>query len=279
MLAAMPGFRSYTGRRAIGIKHNQTSHDASAEKTMLSITLELQKPLPASEVILIGLLAASLVFVQELWQIVMPFDAVVHEGAHMLAGFLTGRTINSVTLEEDGSGATDMDPKSGPGYGVAAFVGYIGPSAAGLIAAWLISTGRMYAVLWLGLVLVAVILLAVRNFFGALAIITSGVLLYLVVRYGTAGVETAAAYFVAWFLLISGTRTAFGNIGRPKEITDAGVLADMTFLWRWVWCWLWLAGTIAALAFGGRILIRGLASSSTPAVVRDRGVVGAGHGG
>ena len=224
---------------------------------MLSMALELQKPLPASEAILIGLLAASVVFVRELWQIVMPFETVVHESAHVLAGILTGRTILSVKIEEAGGGGTEIEGKSGPGEGVIAFVGYIGPSAAGLIAAVLISTGRMYAVLWLGLVLVAVMLLAVRNFFGALAIITSGVLLYLVVRYGTAGLETAAAYFVAWFLLISGTKVAFGNIGRPKKITDAGRLADKTYVWEWVWCWLWLALTIAALAVGGRILIRG----------------------
>lgn len=225
---------------------------------MLSITLELQKPLPASEVVVIGLLAASVVFVRELWQIVMPFETVVHEGAHVLAGILTGRTIQGVKIEEVGGGATEIAGKSGPGEGVVAFVGYIGPSAAGLIAAWLISTGRMYAVLWLGLVLVAVMLLAVRNFFGALAIITSGVLLYLVVRYGTAGVETAAAYFVAWFMLISGTKVAIGNVGRPKKITDAGILAAKTYTWEWMWCWLWLALTIAALAVGGRILIRGL---------------------
>jgi hypothetical protein len=226
---------------------------------MLSITLELQKPLPASQVILIGLLAASLVFVQELWQIVMPFETVVHESAHVLAGILTGRTILSVKIEEAGGGETNIKGKSGPGLAVFFFVGYIGPSAAGLIAALLISTGRMYAVLWLGLVLVAVMLLAVRNFFGALAIITSGVLLYLVARYGTTAVERAAAYFVAWFLLISGTKLAFGNIRRPKKITDAEKLANMTYVWEWVWCWLWLALAIAALAVGGRILIRGLA--------------------
>ena len=72
--------------------------------------------------------------------------------------------------EETGGGSTDMVPKSGCGYGVAAFVGYIGPSAAGLIAAGLISTGRMYAVLWLGLVLLAVMLVTIRNFFGGLVI-------------------------------------------------------------------------------------------------------------
>jgi Peptidase M50B-like len=225
---------------------------------MLSMAGEFQKPLPAPDAILIGLLAAFVVLVRALWQIVRPFETVVHESAHVLAGILTGRTIRSVRIEEAGGGSTDMVPKSGCGYGVAAFVGYIGPSAAGLIAAGLISTGRMYAVLWLGLVLLAVMLLAVRNFFGGIAIITCGVLLYLVVRYGTAGVETAAAYGVAWFLLISGTRMAISIAGRPGEVTDAGVLADMIFVWRWVWCLVWLAGTLAALAIGGRILIRGL---------------------
>jgi hypothetical protein len=150
-----------------------------------------------------------------------------------------------------------MEPKTGCGYGIAAFVGYIGPSAAGLIAAGLITTGRMYAVLWLGLVLLVVMLPTVRNYFGVLVIITGGVLLYLVLRYGTARTETVAAYGVAWFLLISGTRVALRIVRRPAEVADAGVLASMIFVWRWVWCLVWLAGTIAALAFGGRILIRG----------------------
>ena len=224
---------------------------------MLSMAGELQKPLPAPEVILIGVLAALVVLVQELWQIVSPFETVVHESAHVLAGILTGRTILGVKINEPSGGSTDMVPKTGCGYGIAAFVGYIGPSAAGLIAAGLISTGRMYAVLWLGLLLLAVMLVTVRNFFGVLVIITGGVLFYLVLRYGTAQVETAVAYGVAWFLLISGTRLAFRTVRSPGKVEDAGILADMLFVWRWVWCLLWLAGTIAALAFGGRILIRG----------------------
>jgi Peptidase M50B-like len=225
---------------------------------MLSMVVELEKPLPAPEVILIGLLAAVVVLVRALWEIAGPFETVVHESAHVIAGILTGRTIQGVRIEETGGGSTDMVPRSGCGYGVAAFVGYIGPSAAGLIAAGLISTGRMYAVLWLGLVLLAVMLVTIRNFFGGLVILMCGALLYLVVRYGTAEVETAFAYGVAWFLLISGIRVALRAAGRPKDVTDAEILAGMTFLFRWMWCLLWLAGTIAALWVGGRILIRGL---------------------
>jgi Peptidase M50B-like len=226
---------------------------------MLSMAGEFQKPLPAQEVILIGLLAAFVVLVRALWAIAGPFETLVHESAHVIAGILTGRTIQGVKIAEAGGGSTDMVPKSGCGYGIAAFVGYIGPSAAGLIAVGLISTGRMYAVLWLGLVLLAVMLVTIRNLFGGLVILMCGALLYLVLRYGTAGVETAFAYFVAWFLLISGIRLALRAAGSPKDVADAEILAGMTFLFRWVWCLLWLAGTIAALALGGKILIRGLA--------------------
>jgi hypothetical protein len=186
-----------------------------------------------------------------------------------MAGVVTGRKIRSVKINPNGTGATNIVPPAGFGYGVAAFVGYVGASAAGLIAAVLISTGRMVAVLWLGLVLFAVMLLTVRNFFGGIVILTCGALLYLVVRYGTAGVDTTVAYGVAWFLLISGTRVALGIVRRPSDVADAGVLAGMTFLWRWVWCLLWLAGTIAALAFGGRILIRGLGGLYTGFPVRS----------
>lgn len=223
---------------------------------MLSVAGEFQTPLPTSEVVLIGLLVTIVVLVRTLWGIAGHAETVVHESAHVLAGILTGRRILGVRIDTDGGGSTDMVPKSGAGYGVAAFVGYVGASAAGLIAAGLISTGRMVAVLWLGLVLFGVMLLTVRNFFGAIVILTCGALLYLVVRYGTAGVDTAVAYGVAWFLLISGTRVAFRAAGRPGDVVDAQVLAGMTFLWRSVWCLLWLAGTIAALVIGGAILTR-----------------------
>jgi hypothetical protein len=229
---------------------------------MLSMVGEFQRPLPAREVVLIGLLAAIAVLVRTLWQITTHVETVAHEGAHVLAGILTGRRVLSVRIETSGGGSTDMVPKSGTGYGVAAFVGYIGASIGGLIASGLISTGRMVAVLWLGLGLCGVMLLTVRNFFGGIVVLTCGVLLYLVVRYGTAGVDTAVAYGVTWFLLISGTRVAFEIVGRPGQVVDAGVLAGMTFLWRWVWCLLWLAGTIAALVVGGAILTDALSTGS-----------------
>ena len=100
---------------------------------MLSMVGEFQRPLPAPEVVLIRLLVAVVVVVRTLWEIATHAETVVHEGAHVLAGILTGRKILSVTIETNGGGGTYLVPKSGAGYGVAAFVGYIGASTAGLI--------------------------------------------------------------------------------------------------------------------------------------------------
>ncbi len=77
-------------------------------------------------------------------------------------------------------------------------------------------------------------------------------------RYTTAGVESAVAYGVTWFLLLSGPKMALAAATRPDDVADAGVLAGMTFVWRSAWCFIWLVGTIVALVAGGAMLTRGL---------------------
>jgi hypothetical protein len=221
---------------------------------MLSAIGKIDTPLPASDAVVIGLLMLIVVYGGTLWKVAVHAETVLHESAHVLTGIAAGRRIRSVTINSDGGGGTVMVPNSGFGFGVAAFVGYIGPSAAGLIAAGLISAGRIVAVLWLGLLLFAFMLLMVRNFFGGIVVLTCGALLYLVMRYTTAGVQVAVAYGITWFLLLSGTRVAFRAASRPEDVADAGILAGMTFLWRSAWCFLWLAGAIAALVAGAVIL-------------------------
>lgn len=222
---------------------------------MLSRIGAIQTPLPAPVALLIGMLAAIVVQGPTLFKITIHAETVVHEGAHALVGLVTGRRIRSVKINRDSSGGTIIVPDSGFGYGVAAFVGYIGASGAGLIAAELISFGRIVAVLWLGLLLLAVMLLMVRNFFGGIVILSCGVLLALIVRSTTAGVQTTAAYGVTWFLLLAAAKRALIAASKPKEVADAEILAGMTFLWRSAWCFLWLIGTIAALVVGGAILV------------------------
>ena len=225
---------------------------------MLSTIGRIDTPLPATEAVVIGLLAFIVVNGRILWGVATHAETVLHESAHALIGIAAGRRIREVDIDSDGGGSTDMRPNSGFGFGVAAFVGYIGSSVAGLIAAVLISAGHIVTVLWLGLLLFAFMLLMVSNFFGAIVVLTYGALLYVIMRYTTAGVQVAVAYGVTWFLLLSGTKVAFSAASRPDRVADAGILAGMTFLWRSAWCFLWLIGTIAALVVGGAILTRAL---------------------
>ena len=178
---------------------------------------ELQKPLPAPEVILIGLLAAFVVLLRALWEMAEPFrDRGTRERARARRDCYRA---HSPWREDRWRRAAApriwcLRPVAGTALPPSSATSARAPP--GSLRAGLISTGRMYAVLWLGLLLLAVMLVTVRNFFGGIVIITGGVLFYLVLRYGTARVEeTAVAYGVAWFLLISGTRVALRILGRP----------------------------------------------------------------
>ena len=220
---------------------------------------EIQTPLPTTQAVLIGLLAAIAVTAPTIWNVVQDAETVVHEGAHVLAGIVAGGKIEKVEINKDDDSKTFLVPKTGAGNGLAAFffVGYIGASAAGLIAAGLISIGYIAFALFLGLLLYAVVLWFVQNWFGGTVILGWGLLLYVVLRYATVGVETVVAYFVTWFLLISGAKLALRNVGR-RDITDAEKLEGITHVFRSAWIFLWLILTIAALVVGGAILIHAL---------------------
>src|SRR5215468_4219279 len=207
---------------------------------MLSRIGEIQIPLPAPVALFLGILTFIAVLGPMLWKVTVHVNTIAHEAAHAMVGFGAGRSIRSVKINPDGGGATVMLPDRGLGFGVAVFAGYLGPSAAGLIAAWL------------GLLLLAVLLLMVRNFFGAIAILVCSALLYLTVRHATVGAETAVAYGVAWFLLLSGPKKV---LSIPIKSQDAKILAKMSPLGAWVWYYLWLLGTIGALVAGGAMLV------------------------
>ena len=219
---------------------------------MLSRIGEIQIPLPAPTALFIGILTLVALLGRTLWKVTTHLNTIAHEAAHAAVGFGAGRNIRSVNINPDGGGSTAIVPDSGFGFGLATFAGYVGPSGAGLLAAWLISTGHIVAVLGLGLLLLAIMLLIVRNSFGGIAILIAGALLYLTLRYTTAGVETTVAYGVAWFLLLSGPKAVLEGPTKPQ---DAKILAQMTPIWASGWYYIWLLATIAALVGGAAILL------------------------
>lgn len=208
---------------------------------------ETQPALSPSTSVMVGIGAVVAVGIPLTWQVAQHVDTIAHEGSHALVGSLLGGKVDYVKLRRDSSGLTMVRR----GGFFPTFMGYLGPSAFGLAAAKLISVGHSVAVLWVGMVLLALLLLRVRNPFGFVTVILSGSLIYLVARYASVGTESVAAYFIAWLLLLAGLRTALMHKGGE----DWKILFAMTKIKRPFWSMLWIAGTAAALVVGGGLLV------------------------
>jgi hypothetical protein len=225
---------------------------APSLNTVLSRIGEIQPPLPPATSVLIGLAALVLVSVQGLWLLARYADTIAHEGTHAIVGSALGRPVDGVTLERNGDGATSVLMRGTGGDVLIYFVGYLGPSAFGLGAAKLIEIGHIVAVLWLTVLLLAVMLVMVRNPFGFVSVLVTGGLIYLFARYATVSTQTVAAYGVAWFLLLSGVRKV---IYRGPGAGDAVELRRVTSIGRSFWFLLWLIGTSLAVVVGGSLLV------------------------
>jgi Peptidase M50B-like len=211
-----------------------------------------QTPLSGTETALIGLVVFMLLVPRATWELVQHFEVMAHEGMHGVVGSLSGRTVEWIELKSNGDGGTRVVPTTGPGYLVAAFVGYLGPSAFGLAAARLIQFGHIIAVLWVSMLLLALLLIRLKPSFGYLTVPLAGFLIFLILKHMSQTVEILAAYVITWFLLLSGVRIV---VEHGANADDAGLLRDRTSIPRLVWFALWLAGTLAAVVIGARWLL------------------------
>jgi hypothetical protein len=130
----------------------------------------------------------------------------------------------------------------------------VGPSAFGLGAAKLIESGYILSMFWVFLVLLAILLLAVRFSFAFVTVPLAGALVFLVAKFAPAHTQVITAYATAWLLLLSGVRTV---VEHGLGAADAKILRGATGIPKLIWSLLWLAGSLAALAVGGRLLVLG----------------------
>jgi hypothetical protein len=135
---------------------------------------------------------------------------------------------------------------------IVSFAGYAGPSLFGLAAARLIQLGHSVAVLWMTLLLLGVLLFALNGSFGMMTVLVVGGLVYVVARYASVAVQIVGAYGITWLLLLSGVRRVL-EVGARSS--DGASLSQLTHLPRFFWFLLWLAGALAAVAVGGKMLV------------------------
>ncbi|MFI9485249.1 M50 family metallopeptidase [Promicromonospora sp. NPDC052451] len=213
---------------------------------------------PPSNATVLAMCAIALVVVlfRPLWHVTRHVITIAHEASHGLGALLTGRKLEGIRLHSDTSGLTVSRGKPrGPGMVITAFAGYVGPGIIGLGAAWLLRQGYAVGLLWLLVVLLALLLLQIRNWFGLWSILVSGTALVFVTWFLEPPVQSAVAYAVTWFLLLGAVRPVFElQVQRSRghaRTSDADMLARLTGVPGLFWVTMFLLVTLGALVLGG----------------------------
>jgi Peptidase M50B-like len=223
------------------------------------------QPAPPAWVVAVTALAALLIVLNAgSWRLAGKVITIAHEGGHALVSVLSGRRLEGIRLHADSSGVTySRGKRHGPGLVLTAAAGYVTPSLLGAGAAVLLAARHQTALLWLALVLLAATFLAIRNAFGALAVLAMAAGVFAVSYFASAAVQAGFAYLAAWFLLLGGMRPALELTRRRRRrsansragLSDADQLARLTGVTPGVWVALFVVVSAAALALGARLLV------------------------
>lgn len=216
------------------------------------------QPLPSPQGAAL-LAVVALLVVGFAWRTVRTLVTICHESGHAIVAVLAGRRLSGVRVHSDTSGLTvSRGRPKGPGMVATLFAGYPAPAVVGLGIAVLAGTGHSSGVLWLLVLLAAVLLVWIRNLYGALVVIAAGVGVGLVTWYAPPSALGWIATGLAWLFLWSAPRPVLELLRRHSPGSDAAQLAGLTHVHRYVWCGLWLVLTVAALAGGALLMVPGL---------------------
>lgn len=211
-------------------------------------------------VIAAGVVALAVVVPHNIWRLARNAITIAHEGGHGLVALLTGRRLDGIRLHSDTSGLTVSRGKpTGLGMILTAAAGYTAPPLLGLGGAALLDSGRITAFLWIATALLVVMLVMIRNAYGALTVILTGGTFLVVSWLATTDVQAAFAYAVVWFLLLGGVRPAFELQSKRRRggagDSDADQLSRLTHVPAGMWLFLFHAVSLCSLMGGARWLL------------------------
>jgi Peptidase M50B-like len=218
------------------------------------------QPLPPLWLVLAsGAVALAAVASPRAWRVARIVVTIVHESGHALVALATGRRLAGVRLYRSTAGVTESAGKAtGPGIVLTSAAGYPAPPLLGLGAAALLSAGHLTALLLLSLVLLAGLLIAIRNAYGMLAVLVTGGAIAAVSLLAAPVVQAGFGYVMTWFLLLGGVRPVIELQGERRggtRRTDADQLARLTRVPGAVWVMIFGLLAVAALAVSARWLV------------------------
>jgi Peptidase M50B-like len=187
-------------------------------------------------------------------------DTALHEGGHALFAWAHGGRVRRVHIERDGGGFTEYLPGATGWFGefMVSAAGYASPPLAGFLSASLLATDNVTAVLVLGVLALAALLLVVENRFGIAVLLLSAAGLVGLERYAPRWLGHGAAYFLTWFLLLSGVKSVVvlrRARRRGARTSDADVLALLTHLPAFLWVFAFGAVSLLCLVKGAMLLV------------------------
>src|SRR5262249_53606915 len=190
------------------------------------------------------------------WRLTRNVVTIAHEGGHALTALLTGRQLDGIKLHSDTSGVTVSRGKPhGLGMVCTAMAGYLRPPLLGLAFALLLSAGRITLMLWAAMALLAALLIKIRNAYGAVSVLGTGLLIFVVSWFGDDTLQAGFAYLGAWFLLFGGARPVVElqrlRYRHRAPDSDADQLARLTRIPGISWVLLFGTVALVALFLGG----------------------------
>jgi len=219
------------------------------------------QPAPSGSVIgWTAVLAVLLVWAPGAWPVTRNVVTIAHEAAHGLVALMSGRRLHGIRLHSDTSGLTvSAGRTTGPGMIMTTAAGYVGPAMLGLAAAGLLANHRAVGLLWALLILLGLLMLQVRNWFGLWSLLISSGVVFAVSWWLQPQMQSAFAYSLTWFLLLAAPRPVLElqtqRHGRGATSSDADQLARLTRVPAILWVGFFLVATVGALVLGARWMV------------------------
>jgi hypothetical protein len=216
--------------------------------------------LPMSALLATAAVAAVLVLSPVLWRTTRHVVTIAHEGAHGVVALAAGRRLSGIRLHSDTSGLTvSAGRPTGPGMVLTCAAGYTGPALFGLGAAALLASGHAIGLLWALLVLLALLLVQIRNWYGLWSVLATGAVVVAATAWLPPHGQAAFAAVGTWFLLLAAPRTVLelqrSRRRRTAPDSDADQLAALTHIPAVLWVGVFLLVDVGALGLGGWWLV------------------------
>jgi hypothetical protein len=189
------------------------------------------------------------------WRPARHVITIVHEAGHALTAILVGRRLQGIRLHSDTSGLTVSRGKPyGPGMVCTTLAGYLAPSVLGLVFATLLKTGLVTGLLVVCALLLAGVLIMIRNLYGAVTLLVAGAVVAAVSLLAPENVQEFAAHLITWFLLLGAIRPIAELIRKRRRIrtSDPDQLAHLTSTPAIFWI-----GSFALISTGALVLAGG----------------------